>query len=170
MEINTTASPAKANAAQTALPLSDRVQEALAITKRGVDELLIESEFAQKLARSEQSGKPLRIKLGLDPTAPDIHIGHTVVLNKMRQMQDLGRQVIFLIGDFTSMIGDPSGRNATRPPLTREQIQANAETYHAQASKVLDPARTEIRYNSEWSDPLGAAGMIKLAARYTVAR
>ena len=113
---------------------------------------------------------PLRIKLGLDPTAPDIHIGHTVVLNKMRQLQDLGHTVIFLIGDFTSMIGDPSGRNATRPPLTREQIEANAQTYYAQASLVLDPARTEVRYNSEWSDPLGARGMIELAARYTVAR
>ncbi|MBK7469757.1 MAG: tyrosine--tRNA ligase [Betaproteobacteria bacterium] len=141
-------------------------EEQLAVIRRGADELLVEAELVEKLKR----GKPLRIKLGLDPTAPDIHIGHTVVLNKMRQMQDLGHQVIFLIGDFTSMIGDPSGRNATRPPLTREQIKANAETYHAQASKVLDPARTEIRYNSEWSDPLGAAGMIKLAARYTVAR
>ncbi len=140
--------------------------EQLAVIRRGADELLVEAELVEKLKR----GTPLRIKLGLDPTAPDIHIGHTVVLNKMRQMQDMGHQVIFLIGDFTSMIGDPSGRNATRPPLTREQIQANAETYHAQASKVLDPARTEIRYNSEWSDPLGAAGMIKLAARYTVAR
>ena len=113
---------------------------------------------------------PLRIKLGLDPTAPDIHLGHTVVLNKLRQLQDLGHTVIFLIGDFTSMIGDPSGRNTTRPPLTREQIEANARTYYAQASLVLDPARTEIRYNSEWSDPLGARGMIQLAARYTVAR
>jgi tyrosyl-tRNA synthetase len=112
----------------------------------------------------------LRIKLGLDPTAPDIHIGHTVVLNKMRQLQDLGHQVIFLIGDFTSMIGDPSGRNTTRPPLSAEQIRANAETYRAQADKILDPARTELRYNSEWSDPLGARGMIQLAARYTVAR
>jgi tyrosyl-tRNA synthetase len=154
----------------TPLPLSDAVQEALAITKRGVDELLIESEFAQKLARSEQSGKPLRIKLGLDPTAPDLHLGHTVVLNKLRQLQDLGHQVIFLIGDFTSMIGDPSGRNATRPPLTPEQIKHNAETYYKQASLVLDPARTEIRYNSEWSDPLGARGLIQLAAKYTVAR
>jgi tyrosyl-tRNA synthetase len=152
------------------LPLSDAVQEALAITKRGVDELLIESEFAQKLARSEQSGKPLRIKLGLDPTAPDLHLGHTVVLNKLRQLQDLGHQVIFLIGDFTSMIGDPSGRNVTRPPLTREQIEANATTYFKQASLVLDPGRTEIRYNSEWCDPLGARGMIQLASRYTVAR
>jgi tyrosyl-tRNA synthetase len=112
----------------------------------------------------------LRIKLGLDPTAPDIHIGHTVVLNKMRQLQDLGHQVIFLIGDFTSMIGDPSGRNTTRPPLTREQIEANAQTYFAQAGMVLDRAKTEIRYNSEWSDPLGARGMIHLASRYTVAR
>ena len=142
------------------------IEHQLEIFKRGADELLVEAEVAAKLKR----GTPLRIKLGLDPTAPDIHIGHTVVLNKMRQIQDLGHQVIFLIGDFTSMIGDPSGRNATRPPLTHEQIVANAQTYHAQASKVLDPAKTEIRYNSEWSEPLGAAGMIKLAARYTVAR
>ena len=158
------------SAAAPSLPLTDRVLEALAITKRGVDELLIESEFAQKLARSEQSGTPLRIKLGLDPTAPDLHLGHTVVLNKMRQLQNLGHQVIFLIGDFTSMIGDPSGRNVTRPPLTKEQIEDNAATYFKQASLVLDPARTEIRYNSEWSDPLGARGMIELASRYTVAR
>jgi tyrosyl-tRNA synthetase len=162
------ASPKKAPA--PVLPLSDRVQEALAITKRGVDELLVESEFAQKLARSEQSGVPLRVKLGLDPTAPDLHLGHTVVLNKMRQLQDLGHQVIFLIGDFTSMIGDPSGRNVTRPPLTREQVEQNAMTYFKQASLVLDPSRTEIRYNSEWCDPLGARGMIQLASRYTVAR
>ena len=157
-------------ASSAALPLSDAVQEALAITKRGVDELLIESEFAQKLARSEQSGTPQRIKLGLDPTAPDLHLGHTVVLNKLRQLQDLGHQVIFLIGDFTSMIGDPSGRNATRPPLTREQVEENATTYFKQASLVLDPERTEIRYNSEWCDALGARGMIQLASRYTVAR
>jgi tyrosyl-tRNA synthetase len=142
------------------------VAHQLAVFKRGADELIVESEAAQKLAR----GTPLRIKLGLDPTAPDIHLGHTVVLNKMRQMQDLGHQVIFLIGDFTTMIGDPSGRNSMRPPLSREEIEANAKTYHAQASKVLDPSRTEIRYNSEWSEPLGAAGMIKLAAKYTVAR
>ncbi len=151
-------------------PVTDRVREALAISLRGCDELLPEAEWLKKLARSEATGTPLRIKLGLDPTAPDIHIGHTVVLNKMRQLQDLGHTVIFLIGDFTSMIGDPSGRNATRPPLTREQIEANAQTYYAQASLVLDPARTEIRYNSEWSDPLGARGMIQLAAKYTVAR
>lgn len=152
------------------LPLTDSVREALAITLRGCDELLIESEFAQKLARSEKTGKPLRIKLGLDPTAPDLHLGHTVVLNKMRQLQNLGHVVIFLIGDFTSMIGDPSGRNITRPPLTREQVKENAMTYFAQASLVLDPEKTEIRYNSEWSDKLGAAGMIQLASQYTLAR
>jgi tyrosyl-tRNA synthetase len=169
----TTPAPSKnaaAAPASPALPLTDTVQEALAITKRGVDELLIEAEFAQKLARSEKSGTPLRIKLGLDPTAPDLHLGHTVVLNKMRQLQNLGHQVIFLIGDFTSMIGDPSGRNITRPPLTREQIEINATTYFKQASLVLDASRTEIRYNSEWSDPLGARGMIELSSRYTVAR
>src|SRR5471032_1186269 len=160
---------APASAAKT-LPLTDEVQAALAIAKRGCDELLIEAEFAQKLARSAASGKPLRIKLGLDPTAPDIHIGHTVVLNKMRQLQDLGHTVIFLIGDFTSLIGDPSGRNATRPPLTREQIESNAKTYFEQAALVLDREKTEMRYNSEWSMPLGADGMIKLASRYTVAR
>jgi len=150
--------------------VSDRVREALAVSLRGCDELIPQEEWVKKLARSEASGKPLRIKLGLDPTAPDIHIGHTVVLNKMRQLQDLGHTVIFLIGDFTSMIGDPSGRNSTRPPLTAEQIKVNAETYYKQASLVLDPAKTEIRYNSEWSDPLGARGMIQLASRYTVAR
>lgn len=151
-------------------PVTDKVLEALAISKRGCDELLPEADWLAKLARSVATGVPLRIKLGLDPTAPDIHIGHTVVLNKMRQLQDLGHTVIFLIGDFTSMIGDPSGRNTTRPPLTREQIEANAQTYYKQASLVLDPAKTEIRYNSEWSDPLGARGMIQLASRYTVAR
>ncbi|WP_244786684.1 tyrosine--tRNA ligase [Cupriavidus pauculus] len=157
-------------AAAAKYPLTPSVMRALEITKRGCDELLVESEWLQKLARSEATGVPLRIKLGLDPTAPDIHLGHTVVLNKLRQLQDLGHQVIFLIGDFTSTIGDPSGRNSTRPPLTREQIEANAQTYYKQASLVLDPARTEIRYNSEWCDPLGARGMIQLAAKYTVAR
>ena len=155
-------------------PVSERLSEsaraALSIAKRGVDELIVESEFAAKLARSEANGVPLRVKLGLDPTAPDLHLGHTVVLNKMRALQDLGHTVIFLIGDFTSMIGDPSGRNATRPPLSRGQIEANAETYFAQASLVLDAARTEIRRNSEWSDALGARGMIELSARYTLAR
>ncbi len=152
-------------------PITDRVRHAMAVTKRGCDELLPEADWLAKLARSEATGVPLRIKLGLDPTAPDIHIGHTVVLNKMRQLQDLGHTVIFLIGDFTSMIGDPSGRNTTRPPLTREQIEANAKTYYDQAQPGARPERkTEIRYNSEWSDPLGARGMIQLASRYTVAR
>jgi len=156
--------------AVTTAPVSDGVRQALEISLRGAHELLPQDEWVKKLVRSEATGQPLRIKLGLDPTAPDIHIGHTVVLNKLRQLQDLGHQVIFLIGDFTSLIGDPSGRNHTRPALTPEQIQANAETYYRQASLVLDPARTEIRYNSEWSEPLGAQGMIRLAAMYTVAR
>ncbi len=160
----------QSTAANAVHPITDRVLAALAITRRHCEELLPEADWLKKLARADATGQPLRIKLGLDPTAPDLHIGHTVVLNKMRQLQDLGHQVIFLIGDFTSMIGDPSGRNQTRPPLTREQIEANAQTYYQQASLVLDPARTEIRYNSEWSDPLGARGMVQLAARYTVAR
>jgi tyrosyl-tRNA synthetase len=150
--------------------MSDAVQQALAVTLRGSEELIPQDAWVKKLIKSEATGQPLRIKLGLDPTAPDIHIGHTVVLNKMRQLQDLGHQVIFLIGDFTSLIGDPSGRNSTRPPLTPEQIKENAETYYKQASLVLDPEKTEIRYNSEWSLPLGAMGMIQLAAKYTVAR
>ena len=150
--------------------MSDGVGEALALTLRGCEELIPENEWVQKLTKSEATGVPLRIKLGLDPTAPDIHVGHTVVLNKMRQLQDLGHTVIFLIGDFTTMIGDPSGRNTTRPPLSREQIEANAQTYYKQASLVLNPEKTEIRYNSEWSDPLGARGMIQLASHYNVAR
>lgn len=150
--------------------VTDRTREALAISLRGCDELLPQEDWLKKLARAEASGQPLRIKLGLDPTAPDIHLGHTVVLNKMRQLQDLGHQVIFLIGDFTTLIGDPSGRNSTRPPLTAEQIRINAETYRAQAYKVLDERRTELRYNSQWCDALGARGMIELAAKYTVAR
>jgi tyrosyl-tRNA synthetase len=156
--------------AVTNYPVTDRVNQALEVTLRGVDELLPKDEWVQKLAKSEATGVPLRIKLGLDPTAPDIHLGHTVVLNKMRQLQDLGHQVIFLIGDFTTLIGDPSGRNSTRPPLTAEQIKVNAETYYTQAAKVLDPAKTEVRYNSEWCDKLGARGMIELSAKYTVAR
>ncbi len=154
----------------TTYPVTDGVGQALETTLRGVDELLPQEEWKRKLARSEATGVPLRVKLGLDPTAPDIHIGHTVVLNKMRQLQDLGHQVIFLIGDFTTLIGDPSGRNSTRPPLTAEQIKVNAETYYRQAAMVLDPARTEVRYNSEWCDQLGARGMIELSAKYTVAR
>jgi len=154
----------------TPVNLPDDVGQALEISLRGTHELLPQDEWLRKLQRSQVTGQPLRIKLGLDPTAPDIHLGHTVVLNKMRQLQDLGHTVIFLIGDFTSTIGDPSGRNTTRPPLTREQIESNAQTYYRQASLVLDPSKTEIRYNSEWSDPLGARGMIQLAARYTLAR
>ena len=150
--------------------ITDEVLEAMKISKRGVDEFLPEEEWLQKLARSAATKKPLRIKLGLDPTAPDIHLGHTVVLNKMRQLQELGHTIIFLIGDFTTLIGDPSGRNTTRPPLTADQIKVNAHTYCKQASSVLDMNKTEIRYNSEWCDALGARGMIQLAAKYTVAR
>jgi tyrosyl-tRNA synthetase len=157
-------------AAGKSYPVSREIEQALALIRRGCDELLIEAELAQKLARSKATGQPLRCKLGLDPTAPDIHLGHTVVLNKLRQLQDLGHTVIFLIGDFTAAIGDPSGRNTMRPPLTHEEIERNAKTYFDQAALVLDRERTEIRYNSEWSQPLGAAGMIKLAARYTLAR
>jgi len=151
-------------------PITAEVLEALEQTKRGCEELIVEADWVQKLARSIATKTPLRIKLGLDPTAPDIHLGHTVVLNKLRQLQNLGHTVIFLIGDFTSMIGDPSGRNNTRPPLTKEEIAKNAQTYYQQASLVLDPERTEVRYNSEWCEPLGASGMIQLAAKYTVAR
>jgi tyrosyl-tRNA synthetase len=154
----------------TKFPVTDKTLHAMEVTLRGCEELIPKEDWLQKLAKSEATGVPLRIKLGLDPTAPDIHIGHTVVLNKMRQLQDLGHQVIFLIGDFTSLIGDPSGRNSTRPPLTPEQIKANAETYYKQASLVLNPSKTEIRYNSEWSLPLGSMGLIQLAAKYTVAR
>lgn len=152
------------------IKISAEVERDMRTVLRGVDELLVETEFAQKLQKSRDTGVPLRIKLGMDPTAPDIHLGHTVVLTKMRQLQDLGHQVIFLIGDFTAAIGDPSGRNSTRPPLSREQIEVNAQTYYEQAAKILDPTRTEIRYNSAWCDQLGARGLIKLASHYTVAR
>jgi len=150
--------------------MSDAVAQAMEVVTRGCEELLVASEFADKLARSAATGTPLRIKLGLDPTAPDLHLGHTVVLNKLRQLQDLGHTVIFLVGDFTALIGDPTGRNATRPPLSAEEISINAKTYFDQAAMVLDPSKTEIRRNSEWCDALGARGMIQLAARYTVAR
>jgi tyrosyl-tRNA synthetase len=150
--------------------VSDRVREAMAITRRGAEQLLPQADWLKKLQRSEASGVPLRIKFGMDPTAPDLHLGHTVVLNKLRQLQDLGHVVIPLIGDFTTTIGDPSGRNSTRPPLTREEIEANARTYFEQVGLVIDMARAEVRWNSEWSDPLGARGLIRLAARYTVAR
>lgn len=151
-------------------PVTDKVRQDLATIKRGSDTLLIESELEQKLARSYATGKPLRVKLGLDPTAPDIHIGHTVVLNKLRQMQDMGHTVIFLVGDFTATIGDPSGRNVTRPPLTHEQVMENAQTYLAQAGLILDKDKTEIRYNSEWCDKLTSRDMISLCSRYTLAR
>jgi tyrosyl-tRNA synthetase len=140
--------------------------QALELIKRGAEELNVEDELVRKLAR----GKPLRVKLGLDPTAPDLHLGHTVVINKLRHFQELGHQVQFLIGDFTGMIGDPTGKNQTRPPLSREQILENAKSYREQAFKILDPERTQILFNSAWSDKLGAEGMIRLAARYTVAR
>ncbi|MFF7709887.1 tyrosine--tRNA ligase [Pseudomonas sp. NPDC007930] len=142
------------------------VEEQLALIKRGADELLVEAELVEKLKR----GEPLRIKAGFDPTAPDLHLGHTVLINKLRQFQELGHQVIFLIGDFTGMIGDPSGKSATRPPLTREQVLANAETYKAQVFKILDPAKTEVAFNSTWMDQMGPADFIRLTSQYTVAR
>jgi tyrosyl-tRNA synthetase len=148
---------------QTAKPV---IVEALELIKRGSEELIVEEELARKLKR----GTPLRVKLGLDPTAPDLHLGHTVVINKLRHFQDLGHQVQFLIGDFTGMIGDPTAKNQTRPPLSREQILENAKSYRAQMSKILDPEKTQVLFNSEWSDKLGAEGMIRLASRYTVAR
>ncbi len=142
------------------------MQEDLQEIKRGADELLVEAELIEKL----QASRPLRIKAGFDPTAPDLHLGHTVLLNKLRQFQQMGHQVVFLIGDFTGMIGDPTGKNATRPPLTRETVAENARTYREQVFKILDPARTEVRFNSEWMEGLGAVGMIRLAASHTVAR
>ena len=146
--------------------INRNIQESIAQLAKGAEEILLESELAEKLKRS----KPLRIKTGFDPTAPDLHLGHTVLINKMRQFQVLGHQVIFLVGDFTGMIGDPSGKNATRPALTREQVAENAKTWQDQIFRILDPERTEVRFNSEWLDQLGAAGMIGLAARHTVAR
>ena len=154
----------------TNYPVTDCVRDALAETLRGCEELIPQEEWVKKLARSKTTGVPLRIKFGMDPTAPDLHLGHTVVLNKMRQFQAMGHVVIPLIGDFTTTIGDPSGRNSTRPPLSREQIEANSLTYFDQIRLVLDMGTAEVRYNSEWSDPLGARGMIQLAAKYNVAR
>ena len=142
------------------------VEEQLAVIRRGAQEILVESELVEKLKR----GEPLRIKAGFDPTAPDLHLGHTVLINKLRQFQELGHQVIFLIGDFTGMIGDPSGKSATRPPLTRDQVLANAETYKQQVFKILDPAKTEVAFNSTWMDQLSPADFIRLASQYTVAR
>ena len=140
--------------------------QAIETIRRGCEELIVEEELVRKLA----TGRPLRVKLGLDPTAPDLHLGHTVVINKLRHFQDLGHHVQFLIGDFTGMIGDPTGKNQTRPPLTREEIQQNAQTYRQQVFKILDAEKTQILFNSEWSDKLGAEGIIRLAARYTLAR
>jgi len=142
------------------------VEEQLALIKRGAEEILVESELVEKLKR----GQPLRVKAGFDPTAPDLHLGHTVLINKLRQFQDLGHQVIFLIGDFTGMIGDPSGKSATRPPLTREQVLQNAETYKAQVFKILDPSKTEVVFNSAWIDQLSPADFLRLTSQYTVAR
>ncbi|GHT89921.1 tyrosine--tRNA ligase [Betaproteobacteria bacterium] len=142
------------------------LEESLRQIKRGCDELLVESELVEKL----KTGRPLRVKAGFDPTAPDLHLGHTVLINKLKHFQDLGHQVIFLIGDFTGMIGDPSGKNVTRPPLSREQVLANAATYKEQVFKILDPAKTEVVFNSTWFETLGASGMIRLAAQHTVAR
>lgn len=142
------------------------VEEQLALIKRGAEEVLVESELVEKLKR----GEPLRVKAGFDPTAPDLHLGHTVLINKLRQFQELGHQVVFLIGDFTGMIGDPSGKSATRPPLTREQVLDNAETYKSQVFKILDPAKTEVAFNSTWMDQLTPADFIRLASQYTVAR
>lgn len=142
------------------------VERSLQLIKRGCDELLIETDLVERI----KSGKPLRVKAGFDPTAPDLHLGHTVLINKLRHFQDLGHQVMFLIGDFTGLIGDPTGKNVTRPPLSREQVIENAKTYKEQVFKILDPEKTEICFNSAWFDTLGAAGMIKLAAQHTVAR
>ncbi len=141
-------------------------QDALDVIKRGCDELLVEAELIEKL----KTGRPLRVKAGFDPTAPDLHLGHTVLLNKMRQLQDLGHQAVFLIGDFTGMIGDPTGKNTTRPPLSAEQVEENARTYQAQVFRILDPAKTEVEFNSRWMGGMNAADMIKLAATHTVAR
>jgi tyrosyl-tRNA synthetase len=166
-----TATSEKASAhSQQEVAVSEAVAHAMAVTLRGCEELLPQTDWLRKLHKSEATGTPLRIKFGMDPTAPDLHLGHTVVLNKMRALQDLGHRVIPLIGDFTTMIGDPSGRNSTRPALTREQIESNAKTYFEQVGLVIKLEDAEVRWNSEWSDPLGARGIIGLASRYTVAR
>jgi tyrosyl-tRNA synthetase len=146
------------------------IEEQIAVIKRGAVDLINEKELREKVARAETLKRPLRVKLGLDPTAPDLHLGHTVVLQKLKQFQDLGHVAIFLIGDFTAMIGDPTGRSETRPALTKDQIMANAETYKKQVFKILDPEKTEVRYNSEWFEKISAADMIRLCAQYTMAR
>ncbi len=152
--------------AETPIKSSSAHAELLDEIKRGTDEVLVESELAERLA----SGRPLRVKVGFDPTAPDLHLGHTVIINKMRQFQELGHEVVFLIGDFTGMIGDPSGKNVTRPALSREEIESNAATYKAQVFKILDPEKTVVEFNSRWCSELGAEGIIRLASRHTVAR
>jgi tyrosyl-tRNA synthetase len=144
----------------------EQLERSLALIKRGTDEILLEDALRRKLAL----GRPLRIKAGFDPTAPDLHLGHTVLLNKLRQLQDLGHEILFLIGDFTGLIGDPTGKSATRKPLSPEQIQENAKTYQDQVFRILDPERTRVVFNSQWLEPLGAAGLVQLAARHTVAR
>ena len=148
------------------LPFLEAVDESVGLLTRGVDETLLEAELTERLT----AGKRLRVKAGFDPTAPDLHLGHTVLINKMRQFQDLGHEVLFLIGDFTGMIGDPSGKNSTRPPLTQEEVRANARTYEEQIFKILDPERTQVMFNSTWMNEMKAADMIKLAALHTVAR
>src|ERR1700727_1790882 len=146
------------------------VDEQLTYLKKGSAEIIRESELRAKLEKSRATGEPLRVKLGMDPTAPDLHLGHTVVLRKLKHFQDLGHRVIFLIGDNTGLIRDPSGRNTTRPPMPREEIDKNAETYKAQGFKILDPDKTEVRFNSEWLEPLRFADIIRLCSKYTVAR
>src|SRR5690348_16644441 len=152
------------------MPTFAPVDEQLTYIKKGSSEIVKESELREKLEKSRKSGTPLRVKLGMDPTAPDLHLGHTVVLRKLKHFQDLGHTAIFLIGDFTGMIGDPTGRTVTRPPLSREEINQNATTYLEQCYKILDRNKTEIRYNSEWLDKLGSEGLIRLAAKYTVSQ
>src|SRR4051812_40996506 len=148
------------------MPHFPSAEEQLLIARRGAEELLVEQEFIDKLRQA----RPLRVKLGMDPTAPDLHLGHTVVINKLRQFQDLGHHAQFLIGDFTGMIGDPTGKNVTRPPLSKEQVEQNAATYRKQVFKILDPERTEVLFDSAWCNELGAAGVIRIASTYTVAR
>ena len=152
------------------MPPFPEVDEQLAYLRKGAAEIIRESDLRERLEKSRQSGEPMRVKAGFDPTAPDLHLGHTVLMRKLKHFQDMGHTVIFLIGDFTGLIGDPTGRSATRPPLTREQIEQNAETYKAQVFKILDRDKTEVRFNSEWLDKLGYEGIIRLAAKFTVSQ
>src|SRR5215471_13931868 len=152
------------------MPSFPPVEQQLAYLRKGAAEIIREGDLGERLEKSLQSGKPLRVKAGFDPTAPDLHLGHTVLMRKLKHFQDMGHTVIFLIGDFTGLIGDPTGRSATRPPLSREQIDANAETYKAQVFKILDRDKTEVRFNSEWLDKLGYEGFVRLAAKFTVSQ